>query len=107
LVWVGIVCNIPTQWVTLILNTGVHVAMYYYYLITTVGGDIWWKKYLTTIQIVQFVIDLIMMNTWWIYRYSTNCSGDKFGIIFGDLIIGSFLILFINFFNETYKKSKN
>jgi fatty acid elongase 3 len=33
--------------------------MYYYYWATAGGRKIWWKKYLTTMQITQFVIDLI------------------------------------------------
>lgn len=31
---------------------------YYYYFMTAAGYKIWWKKYLTTLQITQFVIDL-------------------------------------------------
>ena len=34
---------------------------YYYYLMTTAGYKIWWKKYLTTLQISQFVIDLFVV----------------------------------------------
>lgn len=37
--------------------------MYYYYARTSVSSKpIWWKKYLTTMQIVQFVIDLLVIN---------------------------------------------
>lgn len=32
--------------------------MYYYYAIATFGKTVWWKKYITMAQIVQFVIDL-------------------------------------------------
>jgi hypothetical protein len=31
----------------------------YYYFATARGQKIWWKKYLTTMQITQFVIDIV------------------------------------------------
>lgn len=34
------------------------IEQYYYYFMTAAGYKIWWKKYLTTLQITQFVIDL-------------------------------------------------
>ncbi|KAH9374256.1 hypothetical protein HPB48_005576 [Haemaphysalis longicornis] len=45
---------------SLALNSFVHVVMYTYYLLANMGPKVrkylWWKKYLTTLQIVQFVI---------------------------------------------------
>merc|ERR1719184_58880 len=42
------------------LNSGVHTLMYLYYLLAACGPSLkpylWWKKYLTTIQLVQFVL---------------------------------------------------
>ncbi|KAF8509806.1 GNS1/SUR4 family-domain-containing protein [Gautieria morchelliformis] len=46
------------SWVPITLNLTVHVMMYYYYYATAGGRKIWWKKYLTSMQITQFVIDL-------------------------------------------------
>ncbi|KAL3200666.1 hypothetical protein MRX96_012946 [Rhipicephalus microplus] len=47
----------------LALNVAVHVVMYSYYFLTTLGPKVrkylWWKKYLTAVQIVQFVIMII------------------------------------------------
>lgn len=41
------------------LNSGVHVFMYAYYMLAAFGNWVrpylWWKKYLTTLQLVQFV----------------------------------------------------
>lgn len=47
------------QWVPITINLLVHVVMYYYYACASIGIKIWWKKYLTTLQITQFVIDLV------------------------------------------------
>ncbi|WWD18240.1 hypothetical protein CI109_102690 [Kwoniella shandongensis] len=49
------------QWVVITLNLLVHVIMYYYYYATAGGAKIWWKKYLTSMQITQFVIDLFIV----------------------------------------------
>lgn len=39
----------------LLANTAVHVVMYFYYFLTTLKISPWWKKYITSLQIVQFV----------------------------------------------------
>lgn len=45
------------------LNSFVHVIMYAYYFLAALGpsyrGYLWWKKYLTMLQIVQFILHLI------------------------------------------------
>merc|ERR1712130_756964 len=42
------------------LNSGIHTLMYFYYLCAALGPwmqpYLWWKKYLTTLQLVQFVM---------------------------------------------------
>lgn len=39
-----------------LLNTFVHIVMYFYYMVSAMGPDyqkyIWWKKYLTSLQMV-------------------------------------------------------
>jgi phosphatidylglycerophosphate synthase len=41
-----------------LLNTFVHIIMYFYYMVSAMGPKyqkyIWWKKYLTTFQMVNF-----------------------------------------------------
>ncbi|XP_077295700.1 very long chain fatty acid elongase 2-like [Arctopsyche grandis] len=45
------------------LNCIVHSIMYFYYLLACINTDykksVWWKKYITQIQMVQFIISTI------------------------------------------------
>jgi len=34
----------------------VHTHRYYYYLLASLKKEIWWKKYITRLQIIQFVL---------------------------------------------------
>jgi len=102
------------SWVPISLNLGVHVLMYYYYWATAGGRKIWWKKYLTTMQITQFVIDLIAIyfSVWqraahqrWFFKlpHIDDCAGTNSAAIFGMLLITSYLLLFVDFYLRTYK----
>ncbi|CAE6413613.1 unnamed protein product [Rhizoctonia solani] len=110
------------SWVPIVLNLTVHVFMYYYYWATAGGRKIWWKKYLTTMQITQFVIDLFAVYfaslhvpsigysyfsaTYWSFLPNMGtCSGTEGAALFGCALLTSYLFLFIDFYIRTYKKA--
>ncbi|KAJ5191915.1 Elongation of fatty acids protein 2 [Penicillium cinerascens] len=102
------------QWVPITINLLVHVVMYWYYFQSARGIRIWWKKYITMLQIVQFVIDLgfiyFASYTYFSSSYFPwapnmgQCAGEEFAAFAGIGIITSYLLLFISFYIATYKK---
>eukprot|EP01135_Chromosphaera_perkinsii_P010543 Nk52_evm53s2152 gene=Nk52_evmTU53s2152 len=107
LVWVCMDTNLSLTWFPSSANALVHVFMYFYYMCQTLHVNVWWKRYLTQLQILQFIID-ISGNMSWAYYVSKgkNCSGNWFGFNFAMFVIGSFLVLFIKFYISTYKRGQ-
>ncbi|KAL7312275.1 Fatty acyl-CoA elongase/Polyunsaturated fatty acid specific elongation enzyme, variant 2 [Mucor circinelloides] len=116
LCYTQLVGRTTVSWVPIVLNLTVHVLMYYYYFRTASGAKIWWKQYLTTMQIIQFVIDLVVIYTctysYYAYTYTSfmpnfgDCAGTESAAAFGCAILTSYLFLFINFYRITYNKKK-
>jgi len=109
LTWIGMNTLTTNQWVGVFLNTFVHVCMYYYYFLAAIGKTVWWKKHLTTMQMVQFCIVVSVLFYWLFLDFQNQpkgCSGElwSFGLcLFGQI---TFLALFYNFYSHTYKGKK-
>lgn len=108
LCWIQQDQHSTVQWVPISINLLVHVVMYYYYTLASLKIHVWWKKYLTQLQIVQFVIDIGAcvyasshepvvgpLGLGWLKR--PHCNGTLTGATWGVGIICSYLILFIVF----------
>jgi elongation of very long chain fatty acids protein 4 len=88
---------------TVILNGAIHTVMYAYYFLSMHTKDIWWKKYLTLFQIIQF----LTMNAQAIYILGVGCK--TFPTQITKLYLGyilSLLVLFLNFYFKTYSSPK-
>lgn len=88
------------------LNSLVHIFMYSYYALSVIPSlkdKLWWKKYITTIQLVQFVITFTHTS---LGLYKT-CDFPLWGqlLLFFYMII--MMILFSNFYIHEYVKKTN
>ena len=82
--------------------------MYFYYAMAALKVKMPWKKLVTIMQILQFVIDLIACYTAWaIHNFYGKCFGTNRAGIVGCFILTSYLYLFVDFYESTYNKNKN
>ncbi|KAJ2814334.1 Fatty acyl-CoA elongase/Polyunsaturated fatty acid specific elongation enzyme [Coemansia sp. 'formosensis'] len=91
--------------------------MYYYYFLASCGKRVWWKEIVTTLQIVQFVVDLGLCY-FCLYTHITfhavvplpsigaDCRGTRLAAYYGCVLLSSYLLLFVQFFIKTYIKGE-
>ncbi|CAH0407550.1 unnamed protein product [Chilo suppressalis] len=91
-----------------LLNSMVHVFMYTYYLLSGFGPRfqkyLWWKKYVTTMQLIQFVM-MLFYCAW--THFSPRCQYNSSFTYFISGNITIFLFLFLNFYSKSYKGKKD
>jgi len=90
------------------VNSFVHVVMYSYYGLSALGPSLqpylWWKKYVTKIQVVQFVMIILHVLINWIM---CDISDFPLGFICLCLFYAfMFLFLFSNFYYQAYVNKK-
>ncbi|EFA83001.1 GNS1/SUR4 family protein [Heterostelium album PN500] len=79
------------------INSFIHVVMYGYYLLAALKIDVWWKRYLTQLQLIQFIINLFSS----IYVLYNDCPFPHW--MFYGMIIYMFSMLFL--FGAFYSKA--
>lgn len=93
-----------------LFNTMVHVLMYYFYFacsIPELRKRLWWKKYLTKLQILQFVVALTMaVCLWHVHSQSLadggpGCAGNS-AFVVSTAFNATLLLLFVNFHVRSY-----
>ncbi|XP_017004982.2 very long chain fatty acid elongase F [Drosophila takahashii] len=85
-----------------LLNVAVHVVMYSYYYLSSVSKEVQtsaWKKYITIIQLVQFVLALSNLSY---TLMQPNCKASRPVIYFGMSVAASFTLMFANFYIHNY-----
>lgn len=89
------------------LNTFVHIIMYTYYMLAAMGPKVqkylWWKKYLTVIQMIQFV--LVMVHAFQLL-FQNDCNYPIYFAYFIGAHAVLFYFLFSNFYKQAYTKQK-
>lgn len=90
------------------VNSFVHTLMYSYYALAALGPSyrpyLWWKKYLTSLQIGQFI--LVAINFVWIATRN-DCNIPKVMFIIGLPQVLLIMALFVSFYLKTYLHKNN
>lgn len=90
------------------INSSVHVVMYLYYGLSALGPVaqpyLWWKKHMTAIQLIQFVLVSLHISQ---YYFMPSCNYQYPVIIHLIWMYGTiFFVLFSNFWYHSYTKGK-
>ncbi|KAL3269872.1 hypothetical protein HHI36_008929 [Cryptolaemus montrouzieri] len=89
-----------------LLNTFVHIIMYSYYMVSAMGPQyqkyLWWKKYLTTLQMVQFIG--IMVHAFQLLFI--DCNYPRAFVWWIGMHAVMFFFLFKEFYNQTYHRQQ-
>ena len=87
-----------------LVNCIVHVVMYTYYFLSSLGPEmqkyLWWKRYITKIQLLQFTI-LILHDG---YVWYADCGYPRWFAFSMVIYMVSFFSLFYTFYMANYKK---
>lgn len=88
------------------LNSVVHVIMYSYYFLAALGPHmqpyLWWKKYLTTFQMIQFT--MVFVKSMVVITGFRSCGFPwQFSLITASMMM-LFFGLFANFYVQAYTK---
>ncbi|KAJ8888243.1 hypothetical protein PR048_007730 [Dryococelus australis] len=90
-----------------VLNSFVHIIMYFYYLMAAMGPQyhkyLWWKKYITTLQMTQFCIAFLHSAQLLFY----DCGFPRWSVIFTLPNAIFFYYLFRAFYWKEYEKPRS
>jgi len=87
------------------LNSFVHTVMYSYYGLAALGPRVqkylWWKRYITMIQLIQFISVIIHS---FVNLFQPSCSFPKGFIVAYTIYSFVLLCLFLDFYFKSYSK---
>ncbi|KAL3269884.1 hypothetical protein HHI36_008941 [Cryptolaemus montrouzieri] len=86
-----------------VINSFVHIIMYFYYMAAALGPQyqkyLWWKKYITRLQLVQFIFTFL--HSIQVLFYDCGFPKSVLFITIPNSLL--FYILFFNFYIKAYK----
>lgn len=89
-----------------VINSFIHVCMYAYYMLAAMGPKVqkylWWKRYLTVMQIVQFII--VFFHTIQV-QFQPTCGYPKSIAALLTLNAALFIYMFSMFYVKSYLKA--
>lgn len=95
----------PESLVVGLLNSAVHVVMYAYYLLAALGPAyrkyLWWKKYMTWLQLAQFCYIFVHMTA----SLFLSCQWNKVVVYAVMINAVVHILLFVDFYKKTYNEA--
>lgn len=104
--WFGVTYGADGQNVsTVLINSFIHVVMYSYYFLSLLGPEVrkhlWWKRYLTQLQIAQFIIILVHS----MIPAFVDCGYPVYHQLIIASQVGFYLVMFVRFYLQSYKSN--
>ncbi|KAJ2943578.1 hypothetical protein O0L34_g16687 [Tuta absoluta] len=90
-----------------VINSFVHIIMYAYYGLSAfpeLQQYLWWKKYITKLQLLQF--GLIILHVTWSWK-NTSCPPSYILMTLAWSHLLLFIYLFTDFYYKSYKNKNN
>ncbi|EAT33534.1 AAEL014190-PA [Aedes aegypti] len=91
-----------------VINSFIHVCMYAYYMLAAMGPKVqqylWWKRYLTVMQIIQFII--VFYHTLQV-QFQPTCGYPKPIAALLTLNAGLFIYMFSTFYVRSYLRKSS
>lgn len=85
-----------------LVNSFVHIIMYTYYMLAAMGPEyakyLWWKKYITTLQLVQFCLTFVHS----MQLLFADCDYPKWSVCIVMPNAVFFYYLFMDFYRKAY-----
>ncbi|XP_075740736.1 very long chain fatty acid elongase AAEL008004 [Rhipicephalus microplus] len=89
-----------------VINGSVHVVMFTYYFLSSLGPEVqkylWWKRYITQLQLIQFVV--LFVHSLMPFFFKCNYPRSHSYITMIQAVF--FFCLFMNFYATNYQKEK-
>ena len=98
----------PTTYIGPLCNCFIHTVMYLYYLLSALGPHmqpyLWWKRYLTRMQLVQFVVVFAFCA----HLVRLGATGPLLFFAYVKMVyMVTMLVLFGNFYVQAYRNKKD
>ena len=88
------------MYLPILLNSANHMLVYLHYLLASLGRQSWYAPYITSMQLLQFVV--IFIQSLLSYRIGPTCGSPDFAKILMIIYMGSLIALFGHFFIQKY-----
>ena len=100
--WHSYVTKTPSGLFFVVMNYGVHSIMYFYYFLMAIKIRPPWAMMVTTLQISQMVVGVILTILGFVYVGTDQCWIGHDNNVAAFVMYGSYLFLFVQFFVSRY-----